>query len=235
MPNDRDDWRMRGRGRYEDDRRWERDDEPWRPGSRGDYGRFSPDEDRGGRGRSMWGGGRESGRRHRDELPSVGSPGIGGGTGGWWDQEEPWERAAERPGGMGDEDWSPGQTGAERMGRRWGGQVARDLGGSLGVEPVGAHRGKGPKNYRRSDERIREDVCDRLTDDDQVDASEIDVKVEDCEVTLTGSLPSRHMKRRAEDLAERVTGVRDVHNQLRVTRGSNGNGNGEGRERKGRG
>ena len=38
-------------------------------------------------------------------------------------------------------------------------------------------RGRGPKGYRRSDERIKEDISDRLADDWQVDASEIDVGV----------------------------------------------------------
>ena len=40
----------------------------------------------------------------------------------------------------------------------------------------------------------------------------------DGEVTLSGSVMSRDQKRRAEDVAERISGVRDVTNQLRVTR-----------------
>ena len=39
------------------------------------------------------------------------------------------------------------------------------------------HRGRGPRGYTRSDERIREDVNDRLTDDGWLDASDIDVQV----------------------------------------------------------
>jgi hypothetical protein len=42
------------------------------------------------------------------------------------------------------------------------------------------------------------------------------------EVTLCGSVMSRDQKRRAEDVAERVGGVKDVTNQLRVTRDGNG-------------
>jgi hypothetical protein len=80
----------------------------------------------------------------------------------------------------------------------------------------GTHSGKGPKGYSRSDDRIREDVCDRLTDDAEIDASEIDVKVSDCEVTLAGTVDSREAKRRAEDCAERVSGVRNVQNNIRV-------------------
>jgi osmotically-inducible protein OsmY len=78
------------------------------------------------------------------------------------------------------------------------------------------HRGKGPKNYRRSDERIREDVSDRLTDEWSVDASDIEVKVIDGEVTLTGFVNDRFQKRRAEAAAESVSGVSNVENRLRI-------------------
>lgn len=78
------------------------------------------------------------------------------------------------------------------------------------------HRGKGPKGYVRSDERIREDVSDHLTQDDLVDASNIEVVVVDCECTLNGSVATRGEKRRAEDLAERIMGVKHVQNNLRV-------------------
>ncbi len=78
------------------------------------------------------------------------------------------------------------------------------------------HRGKGPKGFFRSDERIREDINSRLTDDAYVDASEIEVTVEKGEVTLTGTVPDRSSKRRAEDIAEFVSGVINVENRLRV-------------------
>jgi hypothetical protein len=84
------------------------------------------------------------------------------------------------------------------------------------------YSGRGPKDYRRSDDRIREEICDRLTDDRTVDASEIVVKVEQGEVTLTGSVSDRQQKRRAEDAIEAISGVRDVINQLRVSRGVTG-------------
>ena len=87
-----------------------------------------------------------------------------------------------------------------------------------GSTAPGEHRGRGPKGYRRSDDRIREDINDRLTDDSWVDATHIDVQVADGEVTLTGSVNSRDAKRRAEDIAERVSGVEDVQNNLKVDR-----------------
>ncbi len=78
------------------------------------------------------------------------------------------------------------------------------------------HRGRGPKGYTRSDDRIREDVNDRLTDDNWLDASDIEVQVSGAEVTLTGQVRSREDKRRAEDIAESVSGVSHVQNNLRV-------------------
>lgn len=78
--------------------------------------------------------------------------------------------------------------------------------------------GRGPKGYRRSDDRIREDVCDRLTDDPRIDATEVEVAVANGEVTLSGLVLSRAQKHHAEDLVERITGVREVHNNLRVGR-----------------
>ena len=78
------------------------------------------------------------------------------------------------------------------------------------------YTGLGPKNYRRSDQRIQEEVCDRLTSDPQVDASEMQVSVKDGEVTLEGTVMERRMKRLAEDCVETVSGVSQVHNRLRV-------------------
>ena len=82
--------------------------------------------------------------------------------------------------------------------------------------------GRGPKGYQRSDERIREEVCDCMTEDPMLDASDIEVDVKQGEVVLCGTVSSREQKRRAEDVAERISGVRDVTNQLRVTRDGNG-------------
>lgn len=84
------------------------------------------------------------------------------------------------------------------------------------------YRGRGPRNYRRTDARISEDVHDRLTDDPHVDASEISVRVEDGEVTLDGTVASRTMKRRAEDLSDSVSGVTHTQNNLRVVRHAEG-------------
>ncbi len=83
-------------------------------------------------------------------------------------------------------------------------------------EPGGGHRGKGPKGYQRSDERLTEDINERLTHDDDIDASEISVAVAGGEATLSGTVNTRFEKRRAEDLADDVTGISHVQNNLRV-------------------
>jgi len=79
-----------------------------------------------------------------------------------------------------------------------------------------SHAGKGPKGYRRTDERIREDVSEALSQHHEIDASEIEVKVNGGEVILTGTVSERRFKRLAEDIAERCPGVYDVRNEIRV-------------------
>jgi osmotically-inducible protein OsmY len=84
--------------------------------------------------------------------------------------------------------------------------------------------GLGPRGYQRSDSRINEDVCDCLCDSPDIDARNVDVSVSNGEVTLNGSVPDRDQKRRAEDLIEHISGVRDVHNHLRTGSASAGAG-----------
>lgn len=82
----------------------------------------------------------------------------------------------------------------------------------------GSLRGRGPKNYRRSSERVKELVSDVLYDDELLDASDIEVSVANGEVTLSGFVVSRRDKHRAENLAARIAYARDVDNRLRVRR-----------------
>lgn len=103
-----------------------------------------------------------------------------------------------------------GQTGEQGWGRS-GGQSWGQPGGQ-----TGRHKGRGPKSYTRSDDRIREDVNDRLTDEPEIDATEIEVKVNGGEVTLSGTVDSREAKRRAEDVVEAISGVKHVQNNLRI-------------------
>ena len=107
-----------------------------------------------------------------------------------------------------DEGWAPGSWFGRAPAGNW-----RDERPRLAEGP---HRGRGPKGYTRSGERIREDVSDRLTDDPHLDASEIEVSVAGTEVTLDGTVESRIAKRRAEDHTDDVIGVTHVQNNLRV-------------------
>ena len=75
-------------------------------------------------------------------------------------------------------------------------------------------RGRGPKNYIRSDERIGEDLCERLTEAGDVDATDIDVAVSNGEVRLRGSVRTRDQRIRAEEIARRVVGVKQVINEI---------------------
>lgn len=105
---------------------------------------------------------------------------------------------------------------AQPPGPHYDEQTRHGARGYQGYRQPGLHRGKGPQGYMRSDERIREAVCEALTDDEHVDASHIDVTVRDGEVTLTGTVDDRYQKRAAEDAIEHISGVRDVQNQLRA-------------------
>jgi hypothetical protein len=108
----------------------------------------------------------------------------------------------------------------ESYGGRFGGYgegAAQSYGGGAAARET--FRGRGPKGYQRTDDRIREDVIERLTDDHWVDASDIDVAVSGGEVTLNGMVDSREAKRHAERVVEDLSGVRHVQNNLRVRSG----------------
>ncbi|MFL5295297.1 MAG: BON domain-containing protein [Phenylobacterium sp.] len=200
----------------------------WYRNDRDDEQRRYGQEDRGRRDlggeRGRWSGQAGQGRDGQ-EGRSFGETGQGGYGGG-----QAWR------GGQGGYRGEGGYGGQDYRRQSYGGQGGRFLGGNERVQEVtdgeadrgfraqfggdqqraGEHRGRGPKNYTRSDDRIREDVNDRLSDDSWLDASEIEVQVSQCEVTLTGTVNSRDDKRRAEDIAEQISGVKHVQNNLRV-------------------
>jgi hypothetical protein len=80
------------------------------------------------------------------------------------------------------------------------------------------HRGRGPKGYQRSDERLHEIICEMLTNDPDIDASEVTVEVKGGEVTLTGNVDDRRTKYEIEHKIEHHAGVNEIHNQLRTWR-----------------
>lgn len=181
-----------GRGYPESDVMPRRGD--WSPSSSADQrGGISSEPWRRGVSGDPWRGSGSSGRDNRSSSePSWGASGSYGrsqGAGSWG-------------GGTGSEAWHTG-----------GGNS-----GSTTFRPRESYLGRGPKGYTRSDERIREDVSERLADDPMVDASDISVAVQSGEVTLTGTVNSREQKRRAEDCIDEVSGVREVINHLRLRR-----------------
>ena len=56
------------------------------------------------------------------------------------------------------------------------------------------------------------------TDDAYIDASDLECKVQDGEVTLAGTVPDRETKYRVEDLVESIAGVTEVQINLRVVK-----------------
>jgi osmotically-inducible protein OsmY len=77
-------------------------------------------------------------------------------------------------------------------------------------------RMSGPGGATRPDDRIREDIRGHLIGDPRLDAADIEVKVEDGEVTLSGAVVDQPQRQRAQELAQGVSGVRNVRNALRI-------------------
>ncbi len=86
------------------------------------------------------------------------------------------------------------------------------------IESIKSFFGVGPKGYKRSDERILEEVCEALARHPEVNASDIEVRVTDGHVTLSGTVENRLMKRQAEDAIAEVYGVEDVRVELSIPR-----------------
>ena len=68
----------------------------------------------------------------------------------------------------------------------------------------------------RNDERIKKDVAARLDRNSRVDPSDITIEVSDGVVSLSGTLPSLSISMAAVEDAEKVAGVRQVNNNLKV-------------------
>ena len=184
------------------------------------------DDDMPGRGAATgYSQGRQGHGRHTDQnlgQGSYGQPDLGqGGYGRFAGRNDDqatsgYMRYGPRDSAYGPEDFSQrdmsGVLGRERSGAR-GQTDARGL-----QSEQGRFRGHGPKGYRRSDERITEDLNERLTEDALLDASHITVEVKDGVATLQGNVDNRWMKHRAEDIADACSGVSDVRNEIRVGR-----------------
>ena len=161
-------------------------------------------------------------RNERERWPYGGYTGQGRyGSGrnldsGWASESHPYAGRFAREGREANYGEHERAYGREQGGHESFGQQLREAGQQMVRKVKRAFRG--PKGYKRSDDRIREDVNDRLSEQDDFDPSEIEVSVANAEVTLTGSVRSRHEKFLAEEIADDVNGVTEVHNQIRVRR-----------------
>ena len=230
--------------RYEDDERRFTDpaareyEYEGRPGSYGDRGRRERGFlDRAGDEVRSWFGDEDAEQRRRADERRARARGRSSAPRtvereGWsWSSRDEGERRAShaspdmderewaRPGGYVD-DRSQGRrmSGIRSGAERWDESVAGGRSPRADYWVTGGpYAGRGPKGYRRSDERIREDVCDLLCEHGALDASNVEVQVVAGEVTLIGLIATRPQKRLAEDLADSVSGVNEVHNQLRLS------------------
>jgi hypothetical protein len=205
-------------------------------GSSGQYSGFERSRDR-----DRWGEQRDfSGESSRSESSSgyyrpgsYGMTGYGGSQGGFGSSFY-----GQRSGGG---DWEPRERfgGESRWGdeQRWRGESQGLFGdrdregwrgsrfdqgyGQRGRERPGFFQRlfkRGPKGYQRSDERLREDISERLMYAMEIDSSEVTVSVSDGRVTLDGTVPDRYMKHAIEDLVDECPGVQDIDNRVRVQR-----------------
>lgn len=146
---------------------------------------------------------------HRRPSSSYGQPAYGG-------SQSPYDQGdiSSWYGG----DTGMGEPGSSRLGAQSG---YRPEGiGQGGRLSRGQFSGRGPRGYQRSDDRIREDACELLTEHGEIDASDMEVEVRDGTVILRGAADSGRTRRLAEELVEGIPGVHDVHNELRVNRQS---------------
>jgi hypothetical protein len=206
----RSDWRESDYGRGRD---WQSQGESGeRDWGERDFGdRFRSGEQRGFGGGRSYGGGFYTGETERGGQyggSRYGTSQYGQYRGGQYGSEAGGDLYREREqGGAGGSRFAAGRVG-------YGGSGS--ISSQTGAGVSGMFRGRGPKGYQRSDERIREEVCECLTDDPLIDASNLEVNVKNCEVTLSGTVNSRQEKRRAAEMIEDLSGVKDVHNNLRV-------------------
>lgn len=205
MQNNRD-WEERGQWtRGENDRdRWRSGDDRGRMGGQRDFGAgsFRWDQSHASSGYGQGNVSMGAGGRHYGE-PGSGTTGWDMGNRGAQDGHRGGQRSqADEDRMRRDHMNAQGSGGYGTMGRGAGAQRSENY-------------GKAPKGYTRSDDRIKEEVCDCLSDAD-VDASEIEVEVQGGTVRLSGTVKNKTDKRTAEDIAEECRGVKSVENNIRV-------------------
>ncbi|MEX2217937.1 MAG: BON domain-containing protein [Phycisphaerales bacterium] len=136
-------------------------------------------------------------------------------------------------GGYGGQGYQPQQQGygpqayqGQQFGQGQFGRPGPQQGSAGGPRSAGAmpakredRRRKGPRNYQRSDERLRDEVYDRLIQQTDIDVSEIECTITGGVVSLEGTVESRWERHQIEDLVDTVWGTRDIRNNLRIRSG----------------
>jgi osmotically-inducible protein OsmY len=228
-----DEWRGESHGESRGSRG--RRAEPFEDDSESYYGQGSREQLSGDRGRnggsggyggsSGYGGSGGYGGEGQRRQQGGNRGGAGLGSPGYSDRDESgrgsmggsgYSQADGSGGGYGGQQGWQGQQGQHGGQHGWQGQQGQQ----------GQYSGKGPKGWSRSDDRLKDDVSEALARHPELDASEIEVECSNGEVTLSGTVRERSAKRMAEDVAEQVFGVNDVHNSIRVKREQNGDASG---------
>jgi hypothetical protein len=80
----------------------------------------------------------------------------------------------------------------------------------------GPYSGRGPIGYDSAGDPTGQEVYSRLTQHGQIDASDIEIVIDNGEVLLDGTVDSEETKRLAQEAVETITGVRSVQNLLQV-------------------
>jgi len=193
------------------------------------------------------GGGFSQGRGNWDEGQSYRGGGMSQGRGNWDEGSNYRQQGGSTAGrsGMNWDDQDPyRQRGADqgRFSQGWSDDLGSRLGGEFGLNnrsqydydqqarrgmnrqggfSQGPQTGRGPKGYQRSDDRIKEEICECLTQHGQIDASDVDVKVQNGEAILTGTVDSRSTKRMIDDALDGISGLKDIQNNVRINQQSN--------------
>lgn len=159
----------------------------------------------------------ETYRSNRFGQPDWTGESFAGGRDAWNSQDRMYGiPSGSEPGGYSFNTASGGGRAHNWSGSNWANDQDRIPSRGVGTNPGQGRRP--PKGYTRSDERIRDDVCELLYRTHDVDVSNVSVESKNGTLTLEGSVTDRRMKHRIEDLCEQCIGVNDVDNRIRVVR-----------------
>ena len=206
--------------------------------TRGDYdfdyagttGELDQDEYAG----DQYGGGRY-GRGPFEQTQRYGERGFGSGTGAYGSLQKQFENRYASGGysGLKTSGRALGSSPSASAGRASTGRKSARRSASKAKRASTATprstRARSSTPARRTDTRIREAICERLSRpvedldmsdfaNEHLDVSDVRVSVAGGRVTIDGTVPERRMKPYIEALVDACPGVQDIENRLRVRR-----------------